>query len=145
MLSRHHICMGPRRRMLLRGNRQILPLWYVLKMGFADMPGDAWRKPKGATRMRSAFKLIRNWWCFATPSDDIWRPSRHNYSQFKHWHQNCDTHARREAHSSNSRQALYIARIHLLNINIQNVIPTQGGKRILATSNKKCRHMPRPW
>ena len=81
MLSRHHVCMGPRWRMLFQGNRQILPLWYVLKMCFADMPGDAWRQPKGATR--TAFTMIQKW-CIATPSNDISRPPRHNHSQIIH-------------------------------------------------------------
>ena len=57
-------------------------------------------------------------------------------NQIKHWNQNRGPHAGWEAHFCKSRRAFHIARIHLLNIDIQNVIPTQGGKRIFATSWK---------
>ena len=41
-----------------------------------------------------------------------------------------------KAHCSKSRQVAHIARIHLLNVDIQIVIPTQGGNRIFATNIK---------
>ena len=68
-----------------------------------------------------------------------------NINQIEHWNQNRDPHAGRETHVCKSCQAFQKAIIHLLNIEIQNAIPTQGVKCIFATHHKKCRDMPRPW
>ena len=90
------------------------------------------KKPHGWDRHCKWFKF----WCFQLHPNDISRPSRHNHLEMTHWHQNSDLHAGREAHYSKSRQVVHIARIHLLNIDIQIVIPTQGGNRIFATNLK---------
>ena len=109
------------------------------------MPGDAWGQPKEAARMRSAFERIRTLLFFATPSNEISGLSHHNHSQMKHWHPNRDPHAGWKAHCCKSYQASRIAIIHLLNIKIQSVIPTKGGKRIFATNQTKWSNMPRSW
>ena len=79
MLSRHHICMGPRRRMLLQGNRHTLPMICSKHV----LCGHARKRLEAAQRSYPKEIGFYDGWnrCIAAPSKDIPRPPRHNHTQ----------------------------------------------------------------